>query len=291
LMPFVCVKDGRFDYRSVGVDRIMIHPGSVLFKENPEFIVAGEIVHTSRTYARSVSPLRKEWLAEIHPELPRRLLAKAKVGKGARIDGKGPRTDKRESKTEKDTTSQIWVGGESFPLSATPGKGKKKRAVLEWSRLHTALAKAGETSLPDFGAMRGTLLLGRDEVLPDSKVNTIIKAAKLLDPKKDVRETAPRGNFHVDKPAHRDNLVEELENLLKVTRGGKKQKKGGMGFVALYSDGEGHYWFKAIKSFHGAVSASLESLEDLADHLVDDLDDKQSNILGETYRRVEALLY
>ena len=64
-----------------------------------------------------------------------------------------------------------------------------------------------------------------------------------------------------------------------------------MGFVALYSDGEGHYWFKSIRSFHGAVTVSLESLEDLADFAVDELDDEQSKILGETYRRVEALLY
>ena len=288
LMPFICVKDGRFDYRSVGVDRIMIHPGSVLFRENPEFIVAGEIVHTSRTYARSVSPLRKEWLAQIHPDLPKRLFAKAKTERGSR--------EKRDDgrKNSKDTTSQIWIAGESFSLTRTPGKGNKKRAVLEWNRLHKALARAaesGDDALPDFGGMRGTLLLGRDEVLPDSKVNTIIKAAKLLNPDRDVREAAPRGNFHIHKSDHRDHLVLELKNLLKVTRGGKKQKKGGMGFTALYSDGDGHYWFKSIRSFHGAVSASLESLEDLADFAVDELDDKQSKILGEAYRRVEALLY
>jgi len=293
LMPFICVKDGRFDYRSVGVDRIMIHPGSVLFRENPEFIVAGEIVHTSRTYARSVSPLKKEWLAEIHPDLPKRLFAKPKNGKDTMPGSRG-KGRQSENRANKDTTTQIWIAGESFNLSKTPGKGNKKRAVLEWSRLHKALARAsesGDTTLPDFGAMRGTLLLGRDEVLPDSKVNTIMKAAKLLNPEKDVREAAPRGNYHIHKGDHRDRLIFELKNILKVIRGGKKQKKGGMGFVALYSDGEGHYWFKSIRSFHGAVTVSLESLEDLADFVVDDIDDEQSKILGETYRRVEAMLY
>jgi ATP-dependent helicase HrpA len=294
LMPFVCVKDGRFDYRSVGVDRIMIHPGSVLFRENPEFIVAGEIVHTSRTYARTVSPLRKEWLADIHPDLPKMLFSKPKTGKGALIGGDrsgafGGKSSKGAEK--KDTTDQIWIGGESFPLSKTPGKGNKKRAMLEWKQLHAALGRAGEDPLPDFGGLRGTLFLDRDEVLPDSKVNTIMKAAKLLDPKKDVRDFAPRSNYHIHKDDHRDALIDDLDNLLKVTRGGKKKKKSGMGFVALYGDGEGHYWFKSIRSFHGAVSASLESLEDLADHVGEELDDKASKVLGETYRRVEALLY
>jgi hypothetical protein len=163
--------------------------------------------------------------------------------------------------------------------------------MLEWKQLHAALGRAGEDPLPDFGGLRGTLFLDRDEVLPDSKVNTIMKAAKLLDPKKDVRDFAPRSNYHIHKDDHRDALIDDLDNLLKVTRGGKKKKKSGMGFVALYGDGEGHYWFKSIRSFHGAVSASLESLEDLADHVGEELDDKASKVLGETYRRVEALLY
>ncbi len=118
-----------------------------------------------------------------------------------------------------------------------------------------------------------------------------MKAAKLLNPKKDIRDAAPKGNFHIHKDAHRDGLISELKNLLCVTKGGKKQKKGGMGFIALYSDGEGHYWFKSIRSFHGAVSESLESLEDLADHVGDEIDERQTKVLGETYRRVEALLY
>ena len=294
LIPFICVKDGRFDYRSVGVDRIIIHPGSVLFRENPEFIVAGEIVHTSRTYARSVSPLRKEWLKDIHPDLPKKLFSKSGLG----------RADSREvgremsipgqsgtSRTSKDTTNQIWIAGEAFKVSPIPGKGKKKRAVLEWKRLHDALLRAGDETPPDFGSMRGTLLLDRDEVLPDSKVNTIMKAARLLNPRKDVLDEAPRSNFHIHKEAHRNALIDELGNLLKVTRGGKKKKKGGMGFVALYGDGEGHYWFKSVRSFHGAVSASLESLEALADFVGEELDDKQSKKLGETYRRIEAMLY
>jgi len=295
LMPFVCVKDGRFDYRSVGVDRIIIHPGSVLFRENPEFIVAGEIVHTSRMYARSVSPLRKEWLADIHPKLPSMLFdrpPRAEERSDRRRDGAGAGSAAggAPGAGRKDTTDRIWIGGESFPLSRTPGKGNKKRAVLEWNKLHGVLNGLGEDTVPDFGGLRGSLLLGRDEVLPDSKVNTILKAAGLLDPRRDVRDFAPKSNYHIHKADHRDALIDDLDNLLRVTRGGKKKKKSGMGFVALYGDGEGHYWFKSVRSFHGAVSASLESLEDLADHVGDEIDGAQTKVLGEAYRRVEGML-
>jgi len=285
LIPFICVKDGRFNYRSVGVDKITIHPGSVLFRENPEFIVAGEIINTSRTYARSVSPLEKEWLAEIHPSLPSMLLIHPRVNKKNQSRGY-----QSFSKPVKDTTAQIWIAGEPFPLSRTPGKGNKKRAVLEWKRLHNALKRSKDATRPNFGGMRGTLLFDRNEVLPDSKVNTIIKAAETLNPKTDIRVSFPRGNYHIHKLEQRNDLISELTNLMMVTRGGKKTKKGGMGFIALYSDGIGCYWFRAIRSFHGAVSSSLESLEVLVDDVGDELKEEQTKMLSEIYRRLEALL-
>jgi HrpA-like RNA helicase len=47
-------------YRSLTADQITIHPGSVMFRSDPQYIVAGEIVRTSRMYAMSVSPLSRE---------------------------------------------------------------------------------------------------------------------------------------------------------------------------------------------------------------------------------------
>src|SRR5208283_1269619 len=62
LIQFVCERTGKGIYRSLTADRIEIHPGSLMFRETPPYIVAGEIVRTSRMYARSVSPLRKQML-------------------------------------------------------------------------------------------------------------------------------------------------------------------------------------------------------------------------------------
>ncbi|OQX29409.1 MAG: hypothetical protein B0D92_04000 [Spirochaeta sp. LUC14_002_19_P3] len=276
LIPFVCVKDGRFDYRSVGADRIIIHPGSVLFKDNPEFIAAGEIVQTSRIYARSVSPLQKSWLAEIHPLLPKMLLS------GGRRQRRG---GGHEQESARDTTNQLWIAGEAFPVSR--GRKGKKRAVFEWQRLHAALSGSSET-VPDFGSMRGSLMMGKDEILPDSKISTIIKAARFLNPREDVRENCPRGNFHIHKVQHRNKLLAELDNLLKVTGSTKSTKKKPMGFIALYTDRKGHYWFKTVRSFHGAVSASLASLDTLADFIGEDKNTERK--VSHIYRRAEELL-
>ena len=69
LRQYVCMKIDRFSYRSLTANRILIHPGSAWFRVNPEYILAGEIVQTSKMYARTVSPLRKEWIGNVDPAL------------------------------------------------------------------------------------------------------------------------------------------------------------------------------------------------------------------------------
>lgn len=56
LIQFVCAREERGLFRTLMGERVQIHPSSVMFKENPDFIVAGEIVRTTRMYAMSVSP-------------------------------------------------------------------------------------------------------------------------------------------------------------------------------------------------------------------------------------------
>jgi HrpA-like RNA helicase len=101
LIQFVCVredavKSGRVSreiYRSLTADRIMIHPGSVMFsrnrdqgREGPRYIVAGEIVRTTRMYAMSVSPVSLETLGKISPLLLEEFGGKGADGKD--VDGK-----------------------------------------------------------------------------------------------------------------------------------------------------------------------------------------------------------
>ena len=69
LRQYVCMKIDRFSYRSLTADRILIHPGSAWFAIPPQYILAGEIVQTTKMYARTVSPLRKDWIQQVAPEL------------------------------------------------------------------------------------------------------------------------------------------------------------------------------------------------------------------------------
>ncbi len=69
LRQYVCVKIDRYSYRSLTADKILIHPGSAWFDTLPQYILAGEIVQTTKMYARTVSPLNKAWVRESVPEL------------------------------------------------------------------------------------------------------------------------------------------------------------------------------------------------------------------------------
>ncbi|MBQ0070646.1 MAG: ATP-dependent RNA helicase [Spirochaetales bacterium] len=69
LRQYICKRSDRYSYRSLTTSEILIHPGSAWFRNMPDYILAGEIVQTTKMYARSVSPLKAEWIERINPFL------------------------------------------------------------------------------------------------------------------------------------------------------------------------------------------------------------------------------
>ncbi len=57
--------DGSFDYRGVRGNVVQIFPGSVLFKKGPKWMMAAEIVQTTRLYARTLARVQVEWIEEL----------------------------------------------------------------------------------------------------------------------------------------------------------------------------------------------------------------------------------
>lgn len=56
---------GSFDYRGIRGNTLSIFPGSVLFKRAPKWIIAAEVVQTSRLFARTVGRVEPEWVEEL----------------------------------------------------------------------------------------------------------------------------------------------------------------------------------------------------------------------------------
>ena len=92
MIQFVCAAQGRDVYRSLTTEKISIHPGSCMYKEHQAFIVAGEIVRTSRMYAMSVSPLSKDIVALVAPALLDKKAAQEARTKAGNGEGRADRS-------------------------------------------------------------------------------------------------------------------------------------------------------------------------------------------------------
>ena len=98
-----------------------------MYKEHQAFIVAGEIVRTSRMYAMSVSPLSKDIVALVAPALLDKKAAQEARAKAGNGDGK---TDMAASGTGKGNGKNVQGAGVSGKLSGSSGK-----AVGQGSRI------------------------------------------------------------------------------------------------------------------------------------------------------------
>ncbi|MGA2761977.1 MAG: ATP-dependent RNA helicase [Spirochaetia bacterium] len=248
LIQFVCERTGRGIYRSLTADKIQIHPGSLMFRENPPYIVAGEIVRTSRMYARSVSPLRRQLLSVISP-----LLTQAFV-KGV------PITREREKEKKRDFTNQMKIGQEAFPIRTI--KGGRKMVIMEWEKLRAVLQQIAPGSLPSFKNMFGTIIWDGKEIFYGMKLSVILSLAPYLHTEEGVWEDWPAGKTFIFARDGRE-VCSYLPRLLCLCplKGTSKR----LGFLTLYTDWKDSYWFKSEKSLLTARQETLASLESIAD--------------------------
>ncbi|MDR2078230.1 MAG: ATP-dependent RNA helicase [Treponema sp.] len=275
MIQFVCVRSGRELYRSLTADRILIHPGSVMFRLNPQYIVAGEIVRTSRMYAMSVSPLSRNALEKISAELYQALGGNNAV-----------RTGKFEFPREKlrgarDFTNTVKIGNEVFEIETIKGK---KTVRLPWERLSGVKDDIGEVSR--YKGLKGYITVEDNyTLLAGEKLGLILSLASSLDI--DLTRRWPRKkrfNSADTLPA----LLEKLPLILApaMWRPGKKD----MGFICLLTDNKGHYWFTCSRGFHTSLNESLASVETLIDELGDEVDIEIKHRVNQLFRRLSDYL-
>ena len=301
LIQFVCVRDGRELYRSLTADRILIHPGSVMFKLNPEYIVAGEIVRTTRMYAMSVSPLSYRTLERISQALVAGLPA-------VRTDSSAKKREKAEAaahgetrlKRARDFTNHIKIAGEVFEIETLKGK---KQVKLPWEKLKKIKDNIKAESTAMYKGLCGVVLVEEKySLLGGEKLKLILS----LVPSLDIDEAAERNWKSVDlrsidfrsedhgtlknlnSSSNLDELLAILPKLVKPALWKKGKKE--LGFICLFTDGEGNYWTKCSRGFHTSLNESLASVETLIDELGDDVDLGKKHIVNQTYRRLSDYL-
>ncbi|MDR3138052.1 MAG: ATP-dependent RNA helicase [Treponema sp.] len=278
LIQFVCVREGRDMYRSLTADRILIHPGSVMFRTEPEYIVAGEIVRTTRMYAMSVSPLSKEALEKISPALFEAL--------GGKISGtgrKGAAAGERPKRI-RDFTNMIKIGEEVFEIKIIKGK---KAVFLPWEKLSPLKDRIGkETTL--YKGLRGTVVLeDKYTLLAGEKLSLILSLIASLDIDGAPEKSWPRKE-HFNSREDLPRLLGFLPDILHpvIWKQGKKE----LGFLCLLNDGKGNYWFTCSRGFFTSLNESLASVESLIDELGEETDIEIKRVVNQTYRRLSDYL-
>ncbi|WP_028973669.1 helicase-related protein [Spirochaeta cellobiosiphila] len=278
-LQFVCIKTGRGIYRSIAAEQIQIHPGSVMFKESPQFLVAGEVVKTSRVFARSVSPLDKSWLKEVLPTITKELITH-KITGDIQDNRRGKSKERRE-----DFTDQTRIEGVVVPIKKT--KKGHKTLQLHWEQVKAALAKKKIKELSHLRSLRADLYVNGHLIFENMKSMELFAILNQYNPDRAIIDPISKHKTYVIK--NKDNtLIRDLWQVLKINPVSKKSRK--MGFIGLETDGQGVYWFRVYPKFFTAVDVSLGSIEYLADDL--DIQGEHDDLinLNKLYRQLNNFM-
>ena len=299
MIQFVCVREGRENYRSLTQDHISIHPGSSMFKANPVYIVAGEIVRTSRMFAMSVSPLTKKILEQISPGLEEKLnkiRAEKEKDRTEKVQTakESKKKEKQESKKgakkedKKKDENTVSFGGESFECKKIKGK---KTLLLPWNEFKSAVSKeTNESLLNNVAGMKGVILMnGGFKLLSGEKMEVIMKISKTLNLNPIDEKSWPRKlNINIFENGRLEQLVKNIDFAMRITIAKAASKE--LGFVCLFTDGNGTYWFKVSRGFTTALNESLASLEKLIDDTKDsELDISKKEKINMLYRLLNGM--
>lgn len=292
MIQFVCIRTGKEKYKTITTDRISIHPGSVMFKQDPLYFVAGEIVRTSRMYAMSVSPLTKPLLNQISKDLLKRLENSKKENKNTlekqmedyenHIQSSIERKSNLQDEMQNETSQNLFsISNENFEIKTEKGS---KTVILPYKKFISAVKKSEE--FKNSRKIKGKIVYkNKFTLLKNEKVSTIIKIARTIDltPVEHIKNM----NTNIGKPSFADEITSIAKNILKITVAKKKSKE--YGFVCLFTDGNGNYWSKVSRGLSTALNESLASLEKLIDEPSDNFSESQKFIINEAYRTVSSL--
>lgn len=257
LMQYVCIKAKGNMYKSLTADQVFIHPGSAYFKTLPQFIIAGEIVQTSRLYARSVSPLEKAWLDDISSELYPRLTALAKGEKPSRKEER----EEKKGKAEEKGKATITVYKRTYPTLVIGKKKQKLVAVIPLEDL-TYLVQANEKAPKRPKNFPATLMHQGFYIHYGDKFFSILELQGKLKIDQGILDNPPSGVYTLEDAS---TLVDNLMWLLAFTKSKKERKQ--LHFTALEESGNGNYRFTAVEDCFDALDTSLFTLLQLADSL------------------------
>ncbi|MEL3908739.1 MAG: ATP-dependent RNA helicase [Treponemataceae bacterium] len=274
MIQFLCAKERRDSYRSLTAEKIFIHPGSCVYKRTPEFIVAGEIIRTSRMYAMSVSPLPKSLVEKLAPALLK-IVTKRGRGKLSESDKKTKRekyAKERKTRDNKKTlktqsANLIKIFDKTYEIEKISGK---KYLVLSAKDMMSIISKTRKNkhnidyALEQAKGLRVKVLTNdMREFLVGEKLSEALTVMEVFNtsviPNNEIKL---QKNFNLLDSSDLHALVAELPKLFRTANSKRRSKE--LGFVTLCSDSESICWFKIMRKFKNALHEAFHSIQLIA---------------------------
>jgi hypothetical protein len=140
--------------------------------------------------------------------------------------------------------------------------------------------------------LRGVIILGDNyTLLEGEKLKLILSLAPALE----IEEALNRkwyGKKSFNSSTEPDALLTVLPNLVKpgILKGDRGRGKKELGFLCLFTNGEGDYWTKCSRRFFTSLNESLASVETLIDELAGHVDADKKRLVNQCYRRLSDYL-
>ena len=172
-----------------------------------------------------------------------------------------------------------------FLFEVTKIKGKKV-ALLPLEHFSLAvLQEKDKNKLNACGNLKGKIIT-RDKgvLLEGEKLSLMINIIKNLEISPIAEKKCNRKmNANINNPIEKEQIIDSLDWILRTAIA--KQKNKEYGFITLFTDSKGNYWYKVSRGFSTALAESHASLETLIEENID-FTEEDKNKINESLRKV-----
>ena len=282
MIQAVCSRYKRGVYRSLTTEKIVIHPSSCMYREDPKYIVAGEIVRTTRMYAMSVSSLSEKVIKRIAPKLLNSYaLTSSKKEKNSNFQLK----KKEDIKLEKGKTVKLF--DISYPIRKVKGK---KIVVFDWNSLKLNIEgksfKEIDIEIRHFlkhnHKTSGVLYFDKLRAMEGEKIKTILYLTNFFNLVPIFDSSFSKIlNTSFSLPNDVQLLFQFFPYIMKLTACKKKAKE--LSFITLFNEKRNKFSFRLSLGFSTALYKTIASLQIIMESF--------SNILSKSEKDMIETLY
>ncbi|WKC75605.1 helicase-related protein [Borreliella yangtzensis] len=247
MRDYICFKTSKKKYKTVKAQNVIIHPGSLISTDSVKYFVAGEIIETTKMYARSIGVLKKEWIDDI--SLNEELKNKNIPDKEKQI------INAKQTKI----INEIKIGRKIF-------KAEYKNNIyvvkisLETLKEMISKNELNNQNNEDLKKIKMQLMHKNITVFNNKKFSETIEIVKGMGKDWHFIKKYETSNVNIDEPEKMKNLLECTMQIIS-----SPPKKYAL-FLALETDCFGNFRLKPKQNFIMAIEESMESIKSLIEN-------------------------